>query len=213
MSTESGIPDFRSAKGIFSGSKYLSPEAMVSRSFFNAHPDEFFEFYKERTLYPAAKPNTAHSKLAQLEELGLLSAVITQNIDGLHQAAGSKNVLELHGSVHRNYCIACKEAYSLAFVQASEGIPRCPHCEGMVRPDVVLYEEPLDEGILTTAVEEIARAAMLIIAGTSLVVYPAAGLTSYFRGDHLVVINKTPTSQDGLANLCIAESVGQVFDW
>ena len=213
VSTESGIPDFRSSSGVFSGSRLRSPEELVSRSFFRAHPQEFFEFYKGSMLFPDALPNTAHKKLAELEAAGLLRAVITQNIDGLHQAAGSKNVLELHGSVHRNYCVTCKKSYSLDFVMASEGVPQCTACGGMVRPDVVLYEEPLDERILEEAVLAIEQASMMIIAGTSLVVYPAAGLTNYFKGSHLVLINKSPTSQDEFADLCIAENVGSVFDW
>lgn len=213
VSTESGIPDFRSAKGVFSSSKLRSPEEMVSRSFFCAHPKEFFEFYKGQMLFPEAEPNIAHKKLAQLEENGLLNAVITQNIDGLHQAAGSKNVLELHGSVHRNYCGACKETFSLEYVRTSEGIPRCAKCGGLVRPDVVLYEEPLDEKVLRAAVKAIEEASLMIVAGTSLVVYPAAGLIDYFKGSHLVLINKSPTSQDKRADLCIAENVGEVFDW
>lgn len=217
VSTESGIPDFRSADGLYNQkSKYpYPPEVMISRSFFDAHPEEFYEYYCNQMLALDAKPNQAHRKLAQLEQEGKCAAVITQNIDGLHQAAGSKNVLELHGSVHRNYCRDCGKAFTVeemlaARDSASDGIPRCM-CGGIIKPDVVLYEESLDQDILEAAVRAIQRAHLMIVAGTSLTVYPAAGLLQYFGGDHLVIINRDITPADHMADLCIHGSVGEAL--
>ena len=218
VSTESGIPDFRSSDGLFAQQYPYPPEHMVSRSFFDAHPREFYDFYCDRMLALDAQPNAAHRKLAELERAGTLAAVITQNIDGLHQKAGSKRVFELHGSVLRNYCRKCSAAFSAEQLlalreQASDGVPRCPACGGVVKPDIVLYEKPLDERTLDGAMEAIAQAGLLVIAGTSLAVYPAAGLIDYFRGSHLVIVNRTPTPRDRQADLCIAANVGEVFDF
>ena len=212
VSTESGIPDFRSENGIFKAlEKYgRSPETLLSRSFFNLRPDVFFEYYRENLLVTDVQPNPAHLALAQLERQGKLSAVITQNIDGLHQKAGSQRVLELHGSIHRNYCMKCGKKYDVEKIRQSEGIPRC-ECGGIIRPDVVLYEENLPEGVFEQAIEEVQKAAMLIIGGTSLAVYPAAGLLQYFRGSHLVLINKSETPYDSMADLVIREPIGKVF--
>ena len=212
VSTESGIPDFRSADGLFSqatGMRY-APEQVVSHSFFVAHPAEFFAYHLAHLVHPEAKPNPAHLGLAALERAGKLTAVITQNIDGLHQAAGSYQVLELHGSVHRNYCLDCGRRFGLAVDLDDSGVPRCD-CGGIIRPDVVLYEEPLDEAVVNAAVRELAHADTLIVGGTSLAVYPAAGLINYFRGDNLVLINKEPTPADRLASLVIREPIGQVL--
>ena len=189
VSTESNIPDFRSADGLYKQKYRYSPEQIVSHSFFMQHTEEFYDFYKEKMMFLDAKPNKAHLKLAELEAAGKLTAVITQNIDGLHQAAGSKNVLELHGSIHRNYCMRCKKQYSARFVKESKGIPTCD-CGGTIRPDVVLYEEGLDNQIIQKSIRAISEADMLIIGGTSLVVYPAAGLIDYYHGNKLVLINK-----------------------
>ncbi len=210
VSTESGIPDFRSVDGLYSQKYDLPPETIISHSYFEAHPAEFFRFYKDKMLFPDAEPNACHLKLAELEAQGKLKAVVTQNIDGLHQRAGSKNVLELHGSVHRNYCMSCGKKYPLDFVIHSKGIPTC-ECGGTVRPDVVLYEEMLDGDILHRSLEAIRHADMLIIGGTSLVVYPAASLVEYYRGNKLVLINKSATQMDGRADLVIADSIGKVF--
>ena len=210
VSTESGIPDFRSADGLYSQQYKYPPEQIVSHTFFTRYPDEFYRFYRDRMIFPDAKPNAAHLKLAELEQAGKLSAVITQNIDGLHQAAGSKNVIELHGSVHRNYCTKCGKFYPLSAVTESAGIPEC-ECGGRIKPDVVLYEESLNPEDLENAVTEIAAADTLIIGGTSLVVYPAAGFVNYFKGKHLVVINKSPTNADKNAELVIADSIGEVL--
>lgn len=219
VSTESGIPDFRSPDGLYA-QKYgdVPPEMMISRSYFDAHPRTFFEFYFDRMVARDALPNRAHRKLAQLESEGTLSAVVTQNIDGLHQKAGSKEVYELHGSILRNYCMACHRAYDLdetiALHEASaDGIPRCPSCGSIVKPDVVLYEESLDSDVLEKSVMAIRRADVMVIAGTSLAVYPAAGLIDYFSGDHLVIVNLSPTPRDRMADLCIAAKVGDVFDF
>lgn len=218
VSTESGIPDFRSPSGLFA-QKYPYPaEVMISRSFFDEHPPEFFDFYCDRMVFVDAKPNQAHRKLADLERKGIMRAVITQNIDGLHQAAGSKTVYELHGSVLRNFCMRCGDPYSAEQVlalhgEASDGIPRCGKCGGIVKPDVVLYEEALDSSILQASVEAIAKADVLVIAGTSLAVYPAASLIDYFAGSRLAIINRTPTPRDRHADLCIAANVGTVFDF
>ncbi|HPU58431.1 MAG TPA: NAD-dependent protein deacylase [Candidatus Avimonas sp.] len=210
VSTESGIPDFRSSKGIYSQDYGgLPPEEILSHSFFIKKPELFYRFYREKMIFTQAKPNGAHYALAYLEEKGVLNAVVTQNIDGLHQAAGSKNVIELHGSVYRNFCMGCGEYYSLEYVMSSEGVPRCEKCGGLVRPDVVLYEESLDSEVIERAVNSIQSADTLIIGGTSLAVYPAAGLIRYFRGDDLVVINKSPTFADSYATLVINGSIAK----
>ena len=213
VSTASGIPDFRSSNGLWNEQLKINftPEQLVSHTFFMRYPDEFFNFYKAKLIYPNAKPNGAHIALAKLEEMGKLKAVVTQNIDGLHQAAGSKNVYELHGSVLRNYCMSCNAFYDEKFIMESKGIPTCPKCGGKVKPDVVLYEEGLDEDIINGAVRAISAADTLIIGGTSLVVYPAAGLIQYFRGKNLVLINKSTTSADSEANLVIKDDIAKVL--
>lgn len=210
VSTESGIPDFRSADGLYNQQYRYPPEQIVSHSFFERNTEEFYRFYRDRMIFRDAQPNAAHLKLAELERAGKLSCVITQNIDGLHQAAGSKNVVELHGSVHRNYCEECGAFHPLSAVTECEGIPLC-QCGGRIKPDVVLYEEQLKSEDINRAVDEISAADMLIIGGTSLAVYPAAGLIRYFRGKYLVVINKTPTSADESADLAINDSIGKVL--
>ena len=210
VSTESGIPDFRSADGIYHQKYKYSPEQVVSHSFFMQYPEAFYEFYKEKMMITDAKPNPAHYKLAELEQAGRLAAVVTQNIDGLHQAAGSRTVYELHGSIHRNYCMKCGRFYDADYVKHSSGIPRC-ECGGMIKPDVVLYEEGLDSKTIRGAVEAIAAADTLIIGGTSLVVYPAAGFIDYFSGRHLVVINKSETAKTVQAELSIAAPIGEIF--
>ena len=210
VSTESGIPDFRSTDGLFHQQYDYPPEVIVSHSFFEARPEEFYRFLRDRMIFPDAQPNAAHKALAALEAQGKLKAVITQNIDGLHQLAGSKNVLELHGSMLRHYCLRCGKRYGLDFVANGEGIPRC-ECGGIVRPDVVLYEEGLDQRILNASVQAIEEADMLIIGGTSLVVYPAAGLVDYYYGKKLVLINRDATSRDARANLVIHDPIGQVL--
>ena len=219
VSTESGIPDFRSPDGLYA-QKYgdVPPEEMISRTYFDRHPEQFYEFYFDRMIARDALPNKAHRKLAQLEQAGTLSAVVTQNIDGLHQAAGSKVVWELHGSVLRNYCMSCDAFYDLDAITelhevSADGVPRCPSCGGIVKPDVVLYEEGLDGHVLEESVKAIRRADLLVIAGTSLAVYPAAGLIDYFSGSHLVIINLAPTPRDRYADLCIQAKVGEVFDF
>ncbi len=210
VSTESGIPDFRSADGLYNQKYAYPPEQIVSHSFFMRRTEEFYRFYRDRMIFPDAKPNAAHLKLAELERAGKLSCVITQNIDGLHQAAGSRNVIELHGSVHRNHCMSCGKKYPLSAVTESTGIPRCS-CGGVIKPDVVLYEESLDDGDLTRAMTEISEADMMMIGGTSLAVYPAAGLVRFFRGRHLAVINKSAISADSTAELVIADAIGKVM--
>ena len=212
VSTESGIPDFRSVDGLYHQKYDYPPETILSHTFYNEHPKEFFRFYYEKILLPgrAARPNKAHRKLAEWEQQGKLKAVITQNIDGLHQAAGSRNVYELHGSIHRNYCMKCGKFYDAEYVKNSEGIPRCS-CGGMIKPDVVLYEEGLDQKTIQGAVEAISSADMLIIGGTSLVVYPAAGFIDYFHGKHLVVINKSETARSVRAELAISAPIGEVL--
>ena len=214
VSTESGIPDFRSANGLFNEKLNITftPEQLVSHSFYIRYPKEFFNFYKAKLIYPQAKPNKAHIALAKLEEIGKLKAVITQNIDGLHQAAGSKNVFELHGSVLRNYCVKCHAFYDEKFILDSKDVPTCTKCGGNVKPDVVLYEEGLDDNVIRDSVRAIANADTLIIGGTSLVVYPAAGLIDYFRGKNLVLINKSSTSADNKADLVIHDSIGKVLN-
>jgi NAD-dependent deacetylase len=211
VSTESGIPDFRSTDGLYSLKYKYPPETIVSHSFFRMRTDEFYDFYKDKMMALDAKPNKAHLKLAQWEQEGKLKAIITQNIDGLHQMAGSKEVLELHGSIHRNYCERCHAFYDAAYVKESEGTPRCSECGGLIKPDVVLYEEGLDNQILQKSVYHISNADTLIIGGTSLVVYPAAGLIDYFQGKNLVVINKSPTSRDKQADLCLNGSIGEIL--
>ena len=213
MSTESGIPDFRSANGIYNQrfKKTLRPEEVVSHSFFMSSPADFFEFYRTRIVYLDAKPNAGHIALAELEKRGILSAVVTQNIDGLHQAAGSKNVFELHGSVRRSFCIDCGEKYDMNFIVENKPIPYCKKCGGIVRPDVVLYEENLDDKILQGAIQAISKADTLIVGGTSLAVYPAAGLIDYFNGEYLVIINKTDTRADVEAELIIRENIGETL--
>lgn len=210
VSTESNIPDFRSADGLYQQQYRYSPEQIVSHSFFVGNTEGFYEFYKEKMMFLDAKPNPAHLKLAQLEGVGKLSAVVTQNIDGLHQAAGSQNVLELHGSIHRNYCQRCGNFYDAAYVKNSEGIPKCS-CGGVVKPDVVLYEEGLDSAVIQKSIQAISRADTLIIGGTSLVVYPAASFIDYFQGKHLVVINKSATAREVGAELTIAAPIGEVL--
>lgn len=210
VSTESGIPDFRSVDGLYSTKYKYPPETMISNSFFRNNTEEFFEFYINKMIFLDVKPNSSHRKLAQLEREGKLKAIITQNIDGLHQAAGSKNVLELHGSVHRNYCMKCGKFHDVNFIINSKGIPKCL-CGGIVKPDVVLYEESLKNDVIQDALDYIEKADVLIIGGTSLVVYPAAGLINYFKGSKLVLINKSPTSMDEKADLVINDSIGKVF--
>jgi len=213
ISTESNIPDFRSSTGLFSEklNATFTPEQLVSHTFYIRYPEEFFRFYKSKLIYPEAKPNNGHLALTKLEKMGKLKAIVTQNIDGLHQMAGSKNVFELHGSVHRNYCIKCNEFYDAKFILASEGAPTCTKCGGAVKPDVVLYEEGLDDKVIRGAVDSISKADTLIIGGTSLVVYPAAGLINYFKGKNLVLINKSSTSADSKADLVINDPFGKVL--
>jgi len=210
VSTESGIPDFRSVDGLYNQKYKYPPETIISHSFYRSNPEEFYRFYKDKMIFLDAKPNAAHKKLAELEAKGKLKAIITQNIDGLHQLAGSRNVIELHGSVHRNYCERCGSFYNLKYVADSDGVPRC-NCGGIIKPDVVLYEEALKTSDMEAAVNYISEADTLIIGGTSLVVYPAAGLIRYFRGKHLVVINMTPTQTDRQADLLIADKIGEVL--
>lgn len=210
VSTESGIPDFRSVDGLYNQKYDYPPETILSHTFYMERTDEFFRFYRDKMLELDAQPNAAHLKLAELEQAGKLKAVITQNIDGLHQAAGSKEVLELHGSVHRNYCLKCGKLYSARQIKESVGIPRCT-CGGTIKPDVVLYEEGLDSQTLQDSIYYISHADVLIIGGTSLAVYPAAGLIDYYRGSKLVLVNKSATPMDRRANLLIQDSIGKVF--
>lgn len=215
VSTESNIPDFRSAGGLYREKSELAgyaPEEILSHTFFIRHTKEFFEYYKNKMVYPDAKPNGAHLALARLERQGRLRAVVTQNIDGLHQMAGSKNVLELHGSIHRNHCMKCRKAFGLDYVMRADGIPLCDDCGGIVKPDVVLYEESLDTDVIDASVRAISHADVLIVGGTSLSVYPAAGLVSYFQGGKLVLINKSRTQYDARADLVIDGSIGKVLD-
>lgn len=210
VSTESGIPDFRSTGGLYHQQWRYPPEVILSHTFYESNPEEFFRFYRAKMLAPDAKPNAAHYKLAEWEAAGKLTAVVTQNIDGLHQAAGSKQVLELHGSVHRNYCEHCGTFYGLAKILETEGVPRCS-CGGIIKPDVVLYEESLDQQTMNRAIRAIAEADLLIIGGTSLNVYPAAGLISYYRGRRLVLINRSPVTRDLSADLVLTEPIGEVL--
>lgn len=211
VSTESGIPDFRSTDGLYNMKYKYPPETIVSHTFFVRRTEEFFEFYKDKMMVLDAKPNKAHYKLAQWEKEGKCRAVVTQNIDGLHQMAGSKNILELHGSIHRNYCTKCGKFFDASYVKNSEGVPYCDACGGLVKPDVVLYEESLDSKTISDAVYAISHADVLIIGGTSLAVYPAAGMIDYFRGSHLVLINRSSTPRDNQADLVINDSIGEVF--
>ena len=210
VSTESGIPDFRSVDGLYNQKYDYPPETILSHTFYRRMPEEFFRFYRDKMLCLDAQPNAAHRKLAQWEEEGKLKAIVTQNIDGLHQKAGSRNVLELHGSVLRNYCECCHKFYDAEYILNSQGVPKCS-CGGSVKPDVVLYEEGLDNETITRAVEYISKADVLIIGGTSLAVYPAAGLIDYYRGNKLVLVNKTPTPRDREADLVVQGSIGEIF--
>lgn len=210
VSTESGIPDFRSVDGLYNQQYDYPPETIISHTFYRRNPKEFYRFYKNKMLFPEAKPNAAHLALAKLEQQGKLKAVITQNIDGLHQAAGSKEVMELHGSVHRNYCTRCGKFFDLKDIMAKDGVPYC-ECGGIIKPDVVLYEEGLDQQTIRKSVAYISHADILIIGGTSLTVYPAAGLIDYYQGDKLVLINKSVTPMDSRANLVISGRIGEVF--
>lgn len=210
VSTESGIPDFRSVDGLYHQKYEYPPEMILSHTFFMRHPEEFYRFYRDKMLALDAKPNPAHIKLAELEQAGKLTGVVTQNIDGLHQMAGSNHVMELHGSVHRNYCMKCHRFYSTREILESSGVPVC-ECGGMIKPDVVLYEEGLNQETIQDAVRTIAQAQMIIVGGTSLAVYPAAGLLDYFRGEALVLINKGATPQDKNADLLIQKPIGQVL--
>ena len=210
VSTESGIPDFRSVDGLYHQKYAWPPETILSHTFYRERPEEFFRFYRDKMLYLDAQPNAAHRTLARWEQEGKLKAVITQNIDGLHQKAGSRNVLELHGSVLRNYCERCHKFYDAEYILGSEGIPRCS-CGGRVKPDVVLYEEGLDSGILNRSVRAIMEADVLIVGGTSLVVYPAAGLIDYYRGSRLILVNRTPTARGAQADLVVQGSIGEIF--
>lgn len=213
VSTESNIPDFRSDGGLYrEGSDSLySPEEILSHDFFMRHTEAFYKFYREKMVYREAEPNEAHKALARLEKAGKLKTVITQNIDGLHQKAGSQNVLELHGSVHRNYCMKCHKFFDLDYVLEHKGIPQCDDCKGIVKPDVVLYQENLDNSVIERAVGAISHAGVLIVGGTSLSVYPAAGLITYYRGNKLVLVNKTPTPYDGRANMVFNEKIGELL--
>ena len=210
VSTESGIPDFRSQDGLYHQKYDYPPETILSHTFFMRHPDEFYKFYQDKMLCDTAKPNAAHLKLAELERAGKLRAVVTQNIDNLHQMAGSRKVLELHGSVYRNYCMKCGKFYDFSYMKKAKGVPHC-ECGGIIKPDVVLYEEGLDNDTISASVQAISEAQVLIIGGTSLAVYPAAGLIDYFGGEHLVVINKSSTPRDKGADLLIKEPIGKVF--
>lgn len=213
VSTESNIPDFRSTDGLYNQKYKYPPETILSHSFFMQNTEEFFDFYRDKMIYKEAKPNKAHLALAKLEEQGKLKAVITQNIDGLHQMAGSRAVYELHGTIMKNACLNCGREYGLETVAESTGIPRCsaPGCRGIIKPRVVLYEEPLDDNVVNESVQHIRRADLLIIGGTSLTVYPAAGLIRYFRGKHVVLLNKTATPQDEAADLIIREPIGETL--
>ena len=211
VSTESGIPDFRSVDGLYNQKYDEPPETILSHDFFEDRTEDFYRFYRDKMLCLDAKPNAAHKKLAELEAVDKLKAVVTQNIDGLHQAAGSQTVYELHGSVHRNYCTRCHAFYDVEFIANGQGVPRCPVCGGLIKPDVVLYGEGLDQETVTGAVRAISRADVLIVGGTSLVVYPAAGLINYYRGNKLILINRDPTPCDAEADLVLHASIGSVL--
>lgn len=210
VSTESGIPDFRSVDGLYNQKYDYPPEEILSHTFFNAHTEYFYDFYRDKMLALDAEPNAAHLKLAELEQAGKLTAVVTQNIDGLHQKAGCKNVFELHGNVHRNYCTSCHKFYNAEYIKSSKGVPRC-NCGGIIKPDVVLYEEGLDDNTVSGAINAIKNADCLIVAGTSLNVYPAAGFIRYFCGKYFVLINRDPTPADSIADLVIYDKVGKVL--
>lgn len=210
VSTESGVPDFRSVDGLYNQEYDYPPETILSHTFYKRNTEEFFRFYRNKMLFPDVKPNAAHKALAKLEKMGKLKAIVTQNIDGLHQAAGSRNVYELHGSVHRNYCSSCGKFYSFDDIYKMKGVPKC-QCGGVIKPDVVLYEEGLNQNTIQLSVQAIANTDVLIIGGTSLAVYPAAGLVDYYRGNKLVLINKSKTQKDQRADLVINEPIGQVF--
>lgn len=210
VSTESGIPDFRSVDGLYHQQWDYPPEVILSHSFFIKRPEEFYRFYRAKMLCEA-QPNEAHKKLAALEKAGKLKAIVTQNIDNLHQQAGSQKVLELHGSVYRNRCMSCRTSYDMEYIKSTQGVPRCSKCGGIIKPDVVLYEEALDSQVIQESVQAISQAEVLIIGGTSLSVYPAASLIDYFRGEHLVVINRDPTPRDKMAELVISQPIGEVF--
>lgn len=210
VSTESGIPDFRSVDGLYNQQYDYPPETILSHTFYRRNTEEFYRFYRNKMLCLDAKPNAAHLKLAQWEREGKLKAVVTQNIDGLHQAAGSEKVYELHGSVLRNFCEKCHKFYDVHYIVNSEGVPKCS-CGGDIKPDVVLYEEGLDQNTLTGAIRAISEADVLIVGGTSLAVYPAAGLLDYYNGNKLVLVNKTPTARDGIADLVVQGSIGEIF--
>lgn len=211
VSTESGIPDFRSVDGLYNMKYKYPPETIISHTFFVRRPEEFYEFYKDKMMALDAKPNKAHEKLAQWEREGKCKAVVTQNIDGLHQMAGSQKVYELHGSIHRNYCTKCHKFFDAAYVKNSEGCPVCDECGGLIKPDVVLYEEGLDNETVSNAIYAISHADVMIIGGTSLAVYPAAGMIDYFKGSHLILINKSETARDSQADLVINDSIGEVL--
>lgn len=213
VSVPSGIPDFRSSTGLYNRKFRYPAETMLSHTFFMRYPDEFFEFYRECMIYPDAKPNAAHLKLAEMEKKGKLDAVVTQNIDGLHQAAGSRNVIELHGSVHRNYCIDCGKPYDLSAITETEGVPHCEECGGIIKPDVVLYEEPLDGDVIDHAINAISRCDLLIVGGTSLSVYPAASFINYLnRRAKLAIVNLSPTGADSTADLVVTSGIDHVFE-
>ena len=211
VSTESGIPDFRSADGLYNQQYDYPPETIISHSFFVKNPKEFYRFYKNKMICLDAKPNSAHLKLAEFEQKGILSAVVTQNIDGLHQLAGSQNVYELHGSVHRNYCMDCGAFYDAKWILQTDGVPHCEKCGGVVKPDVVLYEEGLDNAVVEGALKAISQADVLIVGGTSLNVYPAAGFLHYFHGRHLVIMNRDATQADNMAELVIRDKIGEAL--
>lgn len=211
VSTESGIPDFRSVDGLYHQKYDYPPETILSHTFWEENPEEFYRFYRDKLIVKGAKPNAAHLRLAKLEREGRLKAIVTQNIDGLHQKAGSKNVLELHGSVHRNFCMHCNKFFDAEYMKNSTGIPKCDACGGTIKPDVVLYEEGLDNDVIEQSLYYISHADMLIIGGTSLVVYPAAGLVRYYRGHKLVLINKSSTDMDSAADLVLHDPIGEVF--
>ena len=214
ISCPSGIPDFRSADGLYNqdGMGHYSPEQIISHSFFVSHTDMFYEFYKDKMIYETAKPNSAHIFFADLEKKGKKVSIVTQNIDGLHQAAGSTKVFELHGSIHRNYCTNCGEFYNLSYIVDSKGVPKCLKCGAVIKPDVVLYEEPLDEKEINGAVDAISNSDLLIVAGTSLTVYPAASFIRYFNGEKIVLINKSETQYDNIADLCFNEDIIKVIE-
>lgn len=212
VSVESGIPDFRSANGLYSEKSIIPVESILSHTFFINHPDKFYDFYKNKMIYLDAKPNPCHMALAYLEKIGKLSCVITQNIDNLHTMAGSKNVYNLHGSIYSNHCVKCNKWFDIDYIINTNGVPKCDECGGIVKPDVVLYEESLDMDVLTKSIEEIEKADTLIIGGTSLTVYPAAGLVRYFNGKNLIIINKSVSNYDNYASLVINENIGEVFE-